>query len=316
MRPHLSSSLVLVFLSGACALRGPVAGSASTDVSESSGSTGASTSTGSGSGSAGGPCVGPLGPGLEPDSLPSCGAGAHCVSSIAGWPALMPFAGACDGGGYCVPDALIATGGIHTPKTCTSIGGAAGACLWTAFPEIEKNKAFMPQDVCAPDQRCVPCVSPLDQTETGACELAFECPGSEPDDETTGGGVEPVGGGDDPATCEYDGAPIVDPKTLPACPPSVCSTGGHCIPSAQVPGDMKGQLAACDGASMCVPDPFLIAGSDKVSITSCTSIAGNEGLHVDLLPRHPRAGGLASWRPSGGLRRGRGVRAVLRPRLR
>jgi hypothetical protein len=103
MRSQLSSSLVLVFLSGACALRGPVAGSDSTDVSESSGSTGASTSTGSGTGSAGGPCVGPLGPGLEPDSLPSCCAGAHCVSSISGWPALMPFAGPCDGGATASP---------------------------------------------------------------------------------------------------------------------------------------------------------------------------------------------------------------------
>lgn len=281
----------------ACAAGGDGGGVEESDLTEAA----APTSSGSG-GATGGPCVGPLGEASEPDAYPPCGDGAHCLPSVASWPALAAFVGPRDSGGYCVPDVLIASGGIFTPKSCASIGGADGACLPTVYPEIASNEAFIPQDVCASDERCVPCVSPLDQTVTGACELAFECPikpGKTPgSSETTSGGA---GSGDDPATCEYDGAPVIDTSKRAPCPKSVCSAGGHCVPSAQVPPEMAGQLQACDGTSYCVPDPFLVAGGDKVPVKACKSIGGNEGRCMSMclaevgkegasLPQGPSAG--------------------------
>jgi len=263
-----------------CAVEGPSSDSAFDGSNLSDGGGASDASSGSGTGSGG--CALPLGAPIDPSSLPSCGPGAHCFAST--WATLNAFVAECDGGGLCIPDAILATGGEYQPKACTAFGGA-GVCLPTIFPDLDKNKAFMPQDVCAADERCAPCVSPLDKSNTGACDLHFACPNAPSNGSgsnsgsgsASSGGSTGSGGGDDPATCEYDGSPIVEPSKFPACPTSVCGSGGHCIPSAQVPPDLAGNLKACDASSFCVPDPFLEAGGDKIKVTSCTSVNGNEG---------------------------------------
>jgi len=258
--------LLLLATLPACAFSDGLGGDTSSD-DDGAGGKGSPASTGS---APPGACEGPLGAPRDPSTLPECAAGAHCVETIP--ESYKVITDACADGGFCVPDEFISTGGVFMPKACTALGGA-GACMSLAFSQVAENQQFLPQDVCDDDERCVPCISPLDQSETGACELGYECPGSS----GGSGGGAPTGNSDDPATCEYDGTPVLDPTMFPACPANVCGSGGHCVPSSQVPPDLAGNLAACDASSYCVPDPFLEAGSDKIKVTSCQSIGGYEG---------------------------------------
>jgi hypothetical protein len=176
---------------------------------------------------------------------------------------LHNFLGACSGGGYCVPDPFIETGGVLEPAACTSLSGAAGVCMSGCVPQVKDYWGILPQDGCADDERCVPCVNPLDGTETGACDIAFAC-----GDDPGGGG----GGGGDGPVCPHEGPPVIDPTTLPACQP-----GAHCVANALVPADLAPQLADCTGATAkCVPDEFIASGGNFIP-TTCESVAGAEG---------------------------------------
>ncbi len=210
-------------------------------------------------------CDGPLGAPRDPDALPACCedfvGGAHCVDDVP--PELEGVLGTCAGGGYCVPDPFIETGGVFEPLTCTSLSGAEGRCLSGCVPQVKDYWGILPQDACADDERCVPCVNPIDGTETGVCKLAFTCEGG-------------PGGGDGPdpgePQCPHQGADVLDPSTMPACAP-----GAHCLSDALVPADMADQLADCpDGASKCVPDEFIRTGGNFIPAT-CESVAGAEG---------------------------------------
>jgi hypothetical protein len=208
-------------------------------------------------------CEGPLGPAVDPSTLPACCedwvGGAHCVADVPS--ELQGVLGPCDGGGYCVPDPFIETGGVFTPETCASLSGAEGRCLSGCVPQVKDYWGILPQDVCGDTERCVPCVNPIDGTDTGACAISFSCDG--------GGGGGGGGGGD---TCPHTGDPVIDPSTLPAC-----AAGAHCLSNALVPADMAAQLADCsDGASKCVPDEFIAAGGNYIPPT-CNSVANNEG---------------------------------------
>lgn len=235
-------------------------------------------------------CEGPLGPPRDPGSLPACCpdyGGAHCIDGVP--PELGSFVSGCDSGGYCVPDDFIATGGVFTPASCTSMSKAPGVCLSVCIPEVAQYIGLLPQDVCKDSERCVPCVSPLDNTTTGACDLSFTC------GDAGGGGEDPpppVDDGDDPTTCEHEGDPVLDPAGLPACP-SACA--GHCLSSALVPADQAASLASCDGGALCVPDELIVSGGEFL-LDTCESIAGVEGRCVstclpevieqmDLLPQ-------------------------------
>jgi hypothetical protein len=212
-------------------------------------------------------CAGPLGPPRDPADLTACCedfvGGAHCLSDDTVPTELHDFLGACTGGGYCVPDPFIETGGVFEPAACVSLSGAEGVCLSGCVPQVKDYWGLLPQDACADDERCVPCVNPIDNTETGACKIAFSC-GHAPD----GGG----GGGGGDVNCPQEGQAVIEQSTLPAC-----SAGAHCLANALVPPDMAAQLADCtDGASKCVPDEFIAAGGNFIPPT-CESVAGAEG---------------------------------------
>lgn len=224
-----------------------------------------------------GECVGPLGAPADPSELPACcqdlGGKAHCVANV---PAeFQSLVSACEGGGFCVPDVFIETGGVHTPPKCVSLGDAEGRCLSVCVPRVAEYKDILPQDKCAPDERCVPCVSPLDNKPTGVCDVVGECV------DEGGGGTGETGGtsgpdpanGDDPNTCIYDGPePVVDPSGLPAC-----ADDAHCLDPALVPQEFRSRLAACsDGVKLCVPDTFLETGG-KFDPPTCRSIHDAEG---------------------------------------
>jgi hypothetical protein len=146
---------------------------------------------------------------------------------------------------------------VYSPKECTSLQGAEGVCLSGCIPEVLDYWGLLPQDLCDADERCVPCVNPLDGEVTGACEIKYTCEGG-------------FGSG----TCPHTGPDLVDPTALPAC-----GNGAHCLSAVLVPDDMLARLADCPApntGSKCVPDPFIRAGGNYVPPT-CDSVAGAEG---------------------------------------
>jgi hypothetical protein len=206
-------------------------------------------------------CDGPLGAARDPYALPECCTdfvgGAHCVEADRVPGVLQSRFSTCSGGGYCVPDPLIGTGGVYTPPSCTSLQGAEGVCLSGCIPEVNSYWGILPQDSCDNDERCVPCVNPLDGQVTGACELKYTCEGG-------------FGSG----TCPHTGPDLIDPTSLPACEP-----GAHCLPVMLVPDDMRARLGDCaapNTGSKCVPDDFIRTGGNYVPPT-CDSVAGAEG---------------------------------------
>ena len=75
-----------------------------------------------------------------------------------------------DGTSYCVPDAFIKSGGA-APPTCKSLNGADGVCLSVCVPQVEQYESLLPQDTCAADERCAPCINPLNNMPSGACDI-------------------------------------------------------------------------------------------------------------------------------------------------
>ncbi len=213
------------------------------------------------------PYTGP--PLIDPTTLPDCApacAGAHCLPASTVPTAQQSLLGACTakGGaaGLCAPDPLISTGGNFVPQSCTSVAGAEGRCLSVCLPSVASQAAVLPDDVCAANEKCVPCFNPTasDPTApTGACNLACDKP-SQP----------PV-----VLTCPWTGPKVVEPTQFDACNPTCY--GAHCVPSSLVPSSLQSLLSSCaNGTGFCTPDTLVAGGGDAVPKT-CTSIAGAEG---------------------------------------
>jgi hypothetical protein len=215
-------------------------------------------------------CEGPLGAPRDPSTLPACCTdfvgNAHCLGDDVVPDFLHDFLGGCDGGGYCVPDKFIVTGGVFTPRSCTSLQDAPGVCLSGCIPQVHDFWGVLPEDVCDDDERCVPCINPFDGTDTGACLISYTCD-MDLDDLPDGPG-EPTGG-----SCPHEGPPILDPESFPAC--DQCG-GGHCVPENLVPDGFAERLADCAGGGKCVPDEFIETAGNYIPAT-CPSIAGAEG---------------------------------------
>lgn len=221
-------------------------------------------------------CEGPLGPPiLDFSGMEACCQDlfgeAHCMDAAQVPEEIAGYVSECAGGGLCIPDQFLKTGGSEPPKACTAFGGA-GVCLSICVPQVAENAGLLQPDVCDGDQLCVPCISPLDQMPTGACDLAefTTCA----DGSGGGGGNPPPAGCDDPATCVYEPGcpPVIEPSTLPEC-----AADAHCLDAALVPGEFASQLAPCtDATKLCVPDK-LIATGGKFAPAVCTSVAGAEG---------------------------------------
>jgi hypothetical protein len=220
--------------------------------------------------------------GMDPSTLPSCctAGHAHCVPSADVSASQASHLSAC-AGGYCVPDTFIRSGGTYAPRHCTSLGGADGACESVCIPDVAAVMGALPQDICASDERCAPCINPFDMMPTGACDAIDACTSADagaahPDAGATDGAradASPDGSPDaGPPVCPHVGPPVVDPSTLPTC----CSAGGaHCVPSAFVPASEASRLATCTGG-YCAPDPFIAAGGEYIPPT-CTPFPGGEG---------------------------------------
>ncbi len=113
-------------------------------------------------------------PVIDPSTLPSCGADAHCVDAVLAGDQAAQLAKCDDGVKVCVPDPFLKTGGKFTPATCNSAGGAEGRCLNVVIPQVAAQAGLLPQDTCAASEKCTPCFSPLDGSDTGACRLSCD----------------------------------------------------------------------------------------------------------------------------------------------
>ncbi|MEZ4401688.1 MAG: hypothetical protein R3B06_16800 [Kofleriaceae bacterium] len=205
-------------------------------------------------------CDGPFGSPRDPSTLPTCCTdfvgGAHCLPDDTVPGVLRDKFAACAGGGTCVPDPFIATGGVYQPKSCTSLQGADGVCLSGCIPQVADVWGILPQEACADSERCVPCINPLDGQDTGACNLRYTCEGG-------------FGGG---GACPHTGPDLIDPANLPACGPDA-----HCLSLILVPDEMRSRLAECPASTdKCVPDDFIRTGGAFVPAT-CASVGGAEG---------------------------------------
>jgi hypothetical protein len=234
---------------------------------------------GDGGSTGGETCEGPLGPpitGAALTAMPSCCAAeqgqAHCLSNDKMPAELKGFLEACDSGSSCIPDSFLKTGAAEPPATCTAFGGN-GVCLSRCIPQVAENAGLLRADTCTgADELCVPCISPLDNMPTGACDLLelATCVGE-------GGGTNPPPSAacDDPATCNYEAscAPVIDPTALTSC-----GADAHCLDAALITDPAQAaQLAKCtDPTKLCVPDVFIKTGG-KFTPASCTSVAGAEG---------------------------------------
>jgi hypothetical protein len=225
-------------------------------------------------------CEGPLGKPIPPSQLTAMTAccqaeagKAHCLDDGRVPAELEPFVAACDTGGYCIPDNFLETGAAEPPATCTAFGGS-GVCLSRCIPQVAENAGLLRKETCAgADELCVPCISPLDNMPTGACDLLelATCVGEGGKGDGSGGGTSC----DDPATCDYDAdcPPVLDPATLASC-----GADAHCVDPALVTDpNQKAQLGTCTGGTkLCVPDVFIRTGG-KFTPATCSSVGGAEG---------------------------------------
>jgi hypothetical protein len=171
-----------------------------------------------------------------------------------------------DGETLCIPDE-IATDPDYSPRACTSLFGLEGACISTCIPMVLDQPVPLPQDVCASDERCAPCVHPLTKEETGACGIG----------ERACTPFKPLGKCD---TLQ----PTMDLSKLASC----CPEGkAHCAPKDLVSSGADGFnmdefLALCpDGKSYCVPDEILARGG-KHQPPTCKSAGGREGRCISI----------------------------------
>lgn len=227
----------------------------------------------------------------DPSKLPQCcmGGAAHCVPTNDVPPAMASQLQGCTGSdAVCVPDVFITNPSL-VPASCKSLNNADGVCLSVCVPQVAMYETLLPQATCASDERCAPCINPLTNMSSGACDIGKQT--------TSGGTCTPAGGPDAgsgsttppadaapaPAVCPYTGPPLIDPSTLQSCDPA---GGAHCVDASLVPPAMAMMLAPCTTATgLCAPDVFIEAGGNYIPPT-CSSVDGAEGRCLDeMIPQ-------------------------------
>jgi hypothetical protein len=192
------------------------------------------------------PHVGP--PVLDPASLPACGgsgSAAHCLPAHLAPPDLVSKLATCSGG-YCVPDKIIAAGGRLVPATCSSLLGAEGRCMNAVLPLVQAQSG-LPVATCDASERCVPCSSPIDGSDTGACKTSC------------------------------DPGPKTAAKTFAGCCNANGATQGKCVPRTAIPSALTSRLQGdtCTNDALCVPTENLPAAFVPPACSASTFLAGN-----------------------------------------
>lgn len=141
---------------------------------------------------------------------------------------------ACGDEMACIPDEILLAGG-KKPKSCTFGASEAGACVPLAIKQVRENAAALGKDVCEDDERCVPCIHPIDETPTGVCEEAGV------HEEDCVGGTGEAGRVE---TCCYGLGVCLDEGAVPGdsredMSRETCSRGRLCAPAAMADGEPK-----------------------------------------------------------------------------
>lgn len=203
------------------------------------------------SGGAAGSCGGDF---TKPDlsKLTPCGDGkGHCFDK-AKTPMSDKLVACANANEVCVPDEVLEAAG-NTLKSCTFVLGGPGACFTADLvPEIiQQGGSQLTQDVCDPDQRCVPCVNPLskDKEPTPFCQ-----PIGVHEKACSGG----ASGGDT--------GPAPAPAQQPCCT-TKGKSNGVCLPDALIPPDRRDQTKqdTCGTGDKCVPAAFVSGKPVKCS---------------------------------------------------
>jgi hypothetical protein len=189
-------------------------------------------------------------PFAKPDlaALEGCGEGkGHCFDG-AKVPLPAEKLTACSGPNVCVPDKLLAAGGGKL-KACTFfMGNKPGACMSLLVKDIAANKEMLKQDVCDADERCAPCINPLDGVDTHLCDAI---------------GVHE-------APCVGGAAAKLE---------SCCHGFGVCMNESAAPEDQRGNLSreTCPANKLCAPAAMVegppvkceVLGADGVCLDTC-----------------------------------------------
>jgi hypothetical protein len=145
----------------------------------------------------------------------------------------------------CMPDKLLLAGG-KAPKECTFGGSDKGACLPLAFKQIAKNAAALSKDVCEDDEKCVPCIHPIEKVDTGVCH------------ESGVHEADCVGGLGEQGDVE-----------------SCCAGLGVCVALSSVPEESRADATSmgCSGGTICAP-----AAMANEKPKRCETFGGFDGL--------------------------------------
>ena len=182
----------------------------------------------------------------ELSTLTPCGDGAgHCYDGsktiLAGLPS-------CTGSGdTCIPDKVLKANGTK-PKSCTFyFNGKPGACVSLLLKDIAAHKGDLHQEDCDADERCAPCISPLDGSDTHLCD-----PAGVYQDKCQGGAAAQQ------QTC--------------------CHGQGLCINADAAPSDQRDNMSpdVCRDSKLCAPTA-LVDGTPQ----HCTAFAA-PGVCIDL----------------------------------
>ena len=148
----------------------------------------------------------------------------------------------CSAESKCVPTLLLDTMGMFTPQTCSSVTGLEGRCLSSCVPQVARQAAQLPRDVCAETELCAPCYDPRTAEVTGACTQGCDT-----------GPTEPA------------------PEPFAKC----CDERGVCVPP-ELAGDQAASLAkdSCEGDSMCAPEQL---ADPSFKPMTCRSLNDAEG---------------------------------------
>lgn len=204
----------------------------------------------------------------DPETLPECackkGGKARCVPKSLLSSRMAAKLGECEDDGVCVPDKLVESGG-KAPTSCKSKFGE-GRCMSLCVPDVAAKKSLLDRgedEVCDSDERCVPCINPLDKKSTGVCDIGKPSKACK-----TKEFVDPPDPEED--ACPYKGEPI-DVSGF-----AECKTGGRCVDESMVPADKRANLDACGSGKLCAPEKSVMAAGKYLPPT-CVGPGGSEG---------------------------------------
>jgi hypothetical protein len=166
---------------------------------------------------------------VNPDkgSLKACGDGkGHCFDETK-LPVGKDQLAVCDDPTtVCVPDKVLFGGGVKLKSCKFFLDGRPGACVSTMLKQVGDNKDLLQQDACDPDERCLPCIDPRDNSDTHLC---------------TDGAVGP-----------HESACVGGPASaLAPC----CHGMGVCLDEGGVPADQRSNMSRdqCKEGKLCSP---------------------------------------------------------------